>query len=41
MTKIVRAKEIESVLALDAPARYDHFVKQAADQTGIWREFEE
>lgn len=27
---------MEHVLALDAPARYDHFIKQAADRNMVW-----
>jgi hypothetical protein len=29
-------KEIEAVLTLDAPTRYEHFVKQVADRDTAW-----
>ncbi len=29
-------KQVESVLALQGPARYDHFIKQAAGQEEVW-----
>lgn len=35
------AKELESVLRLEGPARYDHFVKRVADEEmawGLWKD---
>ncbi len=29
-------KEIEAVVALDGPARYEHFIKQVADRNVAW-----
>ena len=29
-------KEIQAVLSLDAPKRYEHWVKKVADQEMIW-----
>src|SRR5688572_2502535 len=32
----LRPREMEAVLALDAPTRYEHFVKQVADRNEAW-----
>jgi hypothetical protein len=29
-------KQIEAVIKLDGPTRYDHFIKQAADKQEVW-----
>jgi Protein of unknown function (DUF2750) len=32
----INAKKFNSILALPAPKRYDHFIKQAADKAMVW-----
>lgn len=34
-------KQIEAVLALDGPARYDHFIKRVVDTEEIWGLYKE
>jgi len=34
--KELHPKQIEAVLSLPAPRRYDHFVKQVADSDEVW-----
>jgi hypothetical protein len=34
--RTTRPKEIESVLRLDGPARFRHFVKRVADEERVW-----
>lgn len=36
MTRITTKKEIEAVLRLDGPARFEHFVKRVADSETAW-----
>jgi hypothetical protein len=41
MARVTTQKELEAVLRLDGPARFQHFVKRVADAEsawGLWRE---
>jgi len=36
MPRVTTQKELEAVLRLDGPARYEHFVKRVADEEIAW-----
>lgn len=36
MSRVTRQKELEAVLRLDGPARFEHFVKRVADEETAW-----
>ena len=37
----LRKEQIEAVLALDGPKRYEHFIKQVADKQVVWGLYQE
>lgn len=41
MNRILNEKEIQSVIALPGPKRYEHWIKKVADQQQVWSLWQE